>query len=246
MFPLEQRYARQIVLPEIGCEGQARLARSSVFVLGAGGLGSPVLQYLAAAGVGRIGIADMDRVDASNLQRQVVHGEADIGKKKTESARESVLRIDSAVKVELFDEKVDEENIDAILREYEVGVGCVDNIRSRYVLDAACVRQDKRHVFGAIRGFEGQAGVFGAGGACYRCFFREPPDAGWEPDAMDKGVLGSVAGVIGCVQATEVVKILLGVGRTLAGRLLLFDGLGMRFREVGVRKDPACVVCGAR
>lgn len=241
-----ERYARQTVLPEIGMEGQARLGRSAVFVLGAGGLGSPVLQYLAAAGVGRLGIADMDRVEVSNLQRQVVHGDADIGSKKIESARESVLRINSTVRVDVFDEFVDGENIDAFLADYEVGVGCVDNIGARYVLDAACVRQGKKHVFGAIRGFEGQAGVFGAGGACYRCFFREPPDAGWEPNALDKGVLGSVAGVIGCIQATEVIKNLLGIGKSLSGRLLLFDALAMHFREMAVANDPACPVCGGK
>lgn len=241
------RYARQIVLPEIGEAGQGILRKAAVLVAGAGGLGSPVLQYLAAAGVGRLGIIDGDRVEASNLQRQVLHGENDVGAWKVLSARESVLRIDSRLRVDVFEKKLEKGNAESVLKEYDLAVGCVDDIGARYVLDAACVRQGKRHVYGALRGFEGQASVFGAGGkGCYRCFFREPPDEGWKPGELDKGVLGSVAGMVGCVQATEAVKILLGIGKTLEGRMLLFDGLGMRFREIAVKRDPDCPVCGGK
>ncbi len=240
-----ERYARQTALPEIGREGQERLAGAAVLVVGAGGLGSPVLQYLAASGVGRLGIVDGDRVESSNLQRQIAHGEGDLGRMKTESARESVLRIASGIAVETFGTMLDRDNADAILAGYDAAVGCVDDIAARYALDAACVRAGKAHVYGAIRGFEGQAGVFGGGGgACYRCFFREPPEEGWRPDAADRGVLGAVAGMIGCVQATETIKSILGIGGTLSGRLLLFDGLAMRFREIAVKRDPHCPVCG--
>lgn len=239
-----ERYARQTILPEIGRAGQERLRKSSVLVVGAGGLGSPVLQYLAAAGVGRIGIADGDRVEPSNLQRQVVHGEADLGRPKTASAKETVLRIDSRIRAETFDTPLDASNADALLETFDIAVGCTDNIASRYILDAACVRAGKAHIYGAIRGFEGQAGVF-AGKPCYRCFFRDPPEEGWQPAPLDRGVLGSVAGLVGTVQASEAIKALLRIGTPLAGRLLLVDVLRMRFREVGVTADPRCPVCGA-
>lgn len=239
----QQRYARQLVLPEVGQVGQERLRKAAVLVVGAGGLGSPVLQYLAAAGVGRLGIADMDRVEASNLQRQVIHGENAIGREKAASARDGVLRINSTVTVDVFEEEVTDANVDAVLEPYELAVGCLDSIAARYVLDAACVRQGKAHVYGSIRGFEGQAGVFGGPGPCYRCFFQEPPEADWRPDALDKGVLGSVAGLIGCIQATEAIKLLLGIGESLRGRLLLFDGLRMRFRELPVRRNTGCPIC---
>jgi adenylyltransferase/sulfurtransferase len=202
-----------------------------------------VLHYLAAAGVGRLGIVDMDRVDESNLQRQVIHGEAALGRDKALSARDGVLRIDARTVVDVHTCEMTGANVDQLLRPYDLAVGCVDDIAARYVLDAACVRQGKAHVYGALRGFEGQAGVFGAPGPCYRCFFREPPEAGWRPDPLEKGVLGSVAGMIGCIQATETIKLLLGAGASLRGRLLLADGLRMRFRELPLRRDPECPVC---
>ncbi len=241
----DKRYARQLALPEVGREGQTRLRGAAVLVVGAGGLGSPVLHYLAAAGVGRLGIVDMDRVEESNLQRQVLHGEADLGREKALSARDGVLRLDARTVVDAHPLEMTDANVDSLLRPYDLAVGCLDSIAARYVLDAACVRAGKAHVYGAVRGFEGQAGVFGGGpGACYRCFFREPPEAGWRPGERDKAVLGSVAGMIGCVQATETIKLLLGAGDTLRGRLLLLDGLRMRFREMPLRLDPACPVCG--
>lgn len=240
-----KRYARQIILPEIGAEGQKKLGASRVLILGAGGLGSPVALYLAAAGVGCLGIVDADRVEESNLQRQVLHGTGDLGKFKTESAREAIERINPGVKVCEYRVRFEEANAGELLRGYEIGVGCVDNFDARYALDAECVRQGKAHVFGAVSGFEGQAGVFGGwGGGCYRCFFREGPERGWRAKGVESGILGSVAGVIGCVQACEVVKCLVGFGRGLGGRLLLFDALGMRFREIQVKRDPGCPVCG--
>lgn len=241
-----ERYERQLILPEIGVEGQKKLKDSRVLIVGAGGLGAPVGLYLAAAGVGRVGVMDADRVGISNLQRQVWHGTEDVGRYKTKSAKEAMQAITPKVKVREHRAELNAKNVAEILEEYDVGVGCVDNFEARYVLDEECVRQGKAHVFGAVCGFEGQAGVFGGGGmGCYRCFFRDRPQAGWKPEGAEKGILGSVAGVIGCIQANETVKILLGIGNTLHGRLLLFDGLRMRFRELAVKQNPDCPVCGS-
>lgn len=239
-----ERYARQTVLPEIGPEGQARLAAASVLVVGAGGLGSPALLYLAAAGVGGLGIVDADTVDAGNLQRQIAHGEADVGSGKVVSATNSARRVNSRVEIVGYEELLTPENAASLIAPYDVVVGCVDSIRVRYTLDAACVAAAKPHVYGSVGGFEGQASVFRVPGPCYRCFFREPPPADWTPTPLDKGILGPVAGVIGCIQATEALKLILNIGSSLIGRLLLYDALPMSFRSLSLRSDPACPACG--
>lgn len=238
------RYRRQTILPEVGAAGQEKLARASVLVVGAGGLGSPVLMYLAAAGVGTLGLVDADRVDETNLQRQIVHPFRNVGVRKTESAAETLLALNPEVKVVRHDGLLTAENAAGLLGGYDIAVGCVDNFSARYVLNAACVAAGKPNIFGSVSRFEGQASVFGLPGPCYRCFFREPPAADRAASPLEKGIVGPVAGIIGSIMAMEALKALLGVGDSLAGRLLLMDALAGTFRTISLKPDPACPVCG--
>ena len=241
------RYSRHIRLSEVGEDGQRRLKRSSVLIVGAGGLGSPAALYLAAAGVGRIGIIDFDRVDVSNLQRQVLHETSRVGFKKTASARARLDGINPHVQVETFDEELTSANALEIIGAYDVVVDGTDNFKTRYLTNDACVLLGRPNVYGSVLRFEGQASVFAtADGPCYRCLFREPPPPGMVPSCEEAGVLGVLPGLIGTIQATEAIKLLLGVGETLASRLLLVDGLRMRFRTIQLRRDPECPACGTR
>lgn len=233
------RYSRHLLLEEIGVEGQRRLKGGSVLCVGTGGLGSPLLLYLAAAGVGRIGIVDFDVVDESNLQRQVIHGTSSLGQPKLESARRRVLDINPRCEVELYPVALTSENALQIIAHYDVVVDGTDNFPTRYLVNDACVLLGKPNVYGSIFKFEGQASVFNyRGGPQYRDLYPEPPPPGLVPSCAEGGVLGVLPGVIGCIQATEALKILLGVGETLSGRLLLYDALSMRFRELKLRRDP--------
>ena len=240
-----QRYSRHLSLPEVGPEGQRRLKMSSVLVVGTGGLGAPVGLYLAAAGVGRIGLIDFDRVEASNLQRQVLFASSDVGRSKLEAARERLHGINPHVEIELYDARLESANAMDILRPYDVIVDGTDNFPTRYLVNDACVLLRKPNVYGSIFRFEGQASVFWATrGPCYRCLYDEPPPPGLVPNCAEGGVLGVLPGIVGCIQATETIKLLLGQGESLIGRLLLFDALGMRFRELRLARNPQCAVCG--
>jgi adenylyltransferase/sulfurtransferase len=242
-----ERYRRHLVLPEVGLEGQEKLRAGSVLVVGAGGLGSPIALYLAAAGVGRIGLVDFDRVDLTNLQRQILYETGDVGRSKVETATRRIESINPHVRVERHDLRLTAANAASILGAYDVIADGSDNFPTRYLVNDACVLLGKPNVYGSIYRFEGQATVFDArSGPCYRCLFPEPPPEGTIPSCAEAGVLGVLPGLIGAVQATEAAKILLGIGETLAGRLLLYDALHMNFRELRVRKDPACPVCGER
>jgi adenylyltransferase/sulfurtransferase len=239
------RYNRHLIMPEVGLEGQLKLKAGKVLAIGAGGLGSPLTLYLAAAGVGKIGIVDFDVVDVSNLQRQVLHSTAAIGKPKLQSARERLLALNPEIEIELHDTKLTSENALAILKDYDVVADGTDNFPTRYLVNDACILLGKPNVYGSIFRFEGQASVFGMpGGPCYRCLYPEPPPPGLVPSCAEGGVLGILPGIIGVMQATETVKLLLGIGEPLVGRLLLFDALKMSFRELKLRKDPACPICG--
>src|SRR5690348_2501247 len=239
------RYSRHLILPEVGMEGQTKLKRASVAMIGAGGLGAPLGLYLAAAGVGRIGIVDFDVVDASNLQRQVIHGTSDIGRKKLDSAADRIRDINPNIRVDKFDAGLTSENALEILRDYDIVVDGTDNFPTRYLVNDACAILKKPNVYGSIFRFEGQASVFTyQDGPCYRCLYPEPPPPGLVPSCAEGGVLGILPGLIGIVQATEAVKIILGQGNTLKGRLLLYDALNMSFRELKLRRDPNCPVCG--
>ena len=239
------RYSRHLILPEVGMQGQLKLKQAKVALIGAGGLGAPLGLYLAAAGVGRIGMVDFDVVDTSNLQRQVIHGTADIGRKKLDSAADRMRDINPNVTVDKFDVGLTSENALEILRDYDVVVDGTDNFPTRYLVNDACVLLKKANVYGSIFRFEGQATVFAyEDGPCYRCLYPEPPPPGLVPSCAEGGVLGILPGLIGVVQATETVKILLGVGETLKNRLLLYDALGMRFRELRLRRDADCPMCG--
>ncbi|HEX6048574.1 MAG TPA: molybdopterin-synthase adenylyltransferase MoeB [Gemmatimonadaceae bacterium] len=241
------RYSRHLGLAEIGEEGQARLKRSSVLIVGAGGLGSPAALYLAAAGVGRLGIADFDTVDVTNLQRQVLHDTTAIGRRKTDSARERVEALNPLVRVETFDEELTAANALDVIRGYDVVVDGTDNFKTRYLTNDACVLLGRPNVYGSVLRFEGQASVFATpDGPCYRCLFREPPPPGLVPSCAEAGVLGVLPGLVGTIQATEAIKLILGAGDTLAGRLLLIDAWRMRFRTIRVRRDPDCPACGTR
>ncbi len=240
-----RRYGRQIIIPEVGAEGQRRLREARVLVVGAGGLGSPVALYLAAAGVGYIGLVDADCVDESNLQRQILYDTRDVGRSKTLSARERLRALNPLTEVTAFETFLTAANAMEILSGFDIVVDCSDNFPTRYLVNDACVLLGKPNVFGAIHRFEGQASLFGAeGGPCYRCFFAEPPEPGTVPTCAESGVLGVLPGIVGSIQAAEVIKHILGGARTLAGRLLLIDAWTMRFREVALRKNPACPVCG--
>ncbi|RPJ45844.1 MAG: molybdopterin-synthase adenylyltransferase MoeB [Candidatus Latescibacterota bacterium] len=239
------RYGRHLVLPEVGREGQERLKAGSALIVGAGGLGSPIALYLAAAGVGRIGIIDFDRVDPSNLQRQVLYETADVGKPKALAAARRIASINPHIVVEPYDERLGAGSARKLLGAYDVVLDGSDNFPTRYLVNDACVLLGKPNVYGSIFRFEGQATVFDARvGPCYRCLFPEPPPEGTIPSCADAGVLGVLPALIGSIQATEAIKILLGAGETLVGRLLLYDALHMNFKELRLRKDPSCPVCG--
>jgi len=243
------RYARQLSLPEVGESGQAKLAESRVLLVGAGGLGSPAALYLAAAGVGTLGIVDHDTVDRSNLQRQILHADARVGMAKTESARQALTALNPAVSVETWNEHLTADNIERILDGHDVVVDGSDNFPTRYLVNDACVKLGLANVHGAVFRFDGQASVFWpagpGGGPCYRCLFPEPPPREQAPSCAEGGVMGVLPGLVGMIQALETLKILLGRGRPLTGRLLCIDGLDASFRELGVRADPACPYCSA-
>jgi adenylyltransferase/sulfurtransferase len=240
------RYSRNILLPEVGGIGQERLLRSKVFCVGAGGLGSPVALYLAAAGIGTIGIADSDQVDISNLQRQVIHFTDDIGRSKALSAREKLERLNPDVNVIVYEEMITKNNIRDIIKNYDIVLDGSDNFPTRYLVNDACYFEKKTLVSGAILRFEGQVSVFKphAGGPCYRCLYSEIPPAGMIPSCQEAGILGAVAGIIGTTQAVETLKELLQIGQTLVGRLLVFNALTMSVMEVNVKRDPRCPLCG--
>jgi sulfur-carrier protein adenylyltransferase/sulfurtransferase len=239
------RYSRHLIMPEVALEGQKKLKASKVLTVGTGGLGSPLALYLAAAGVGTIGIVDFDVVDESNLQRQIIHGTSDVGRPKVESAYDKLKDINPNVEVRVHEEALTSENALEIFEDYDVIVDGTDNFPTRYLVNDACVLLNKPNVYGSIFRFEGQASVFYAEeGPCYRCLYPEPPPPGLVPSCAEGGVLGILPGAIGTIQATEAVKLLLGIGEPLIGRLLLYDALGMSFREMKLRKDPNCPICG--
>ena len=239
------RYSRHLILPEVGREGQEKFKAAKVLLVGAGGLGSPLALYLAAGGVGTLGLVDFDVVDFSNLQRQIIHFTSDVGKPKLVSASEKIRAINPNVDVRCHAEALTSSNAMEILAEYDIIIDGTDNFPTRYLVNDACVLLGKPNVYGSIFRFEGQASVFHAQeGPCYRCLFPEPPPPGMVPSCAEGGVLGILPGVIGALQATECMKLILGKGTTLIGRLVLYDALHMRFRELKVRKDPACPLCG--
>ena len=240
------RYARHLTLPEVGPEGQRRLKASRVLCLGAGGLGSPVTMFLAAAGIGEIGLVDDDRVDFSNLQRQILHGTSDVGRLKIESARDRLAEINPEVRVTIFETRFTAENAAAIAEPYDLIIDGTDNFPTRYLSNDLAVLTKKPNVYGSIYRFEGQVSVFAPhlGGPCYRCLFPEPPAPGLVPSCAEGGVLGILPGIVGAMQANEAVKLLLGLGDPLIGRLVHFDALAFRFREIKLRRDPDCAVCG--
>jgi molybdopterin/thiamine biosynthesis adenylyltransferase/rhodanese-related sulfurtransferase len=240
-----RRYSRHLIIPDVGMSGQKRLKNAKVLCVGAGGLGSPALMYLAAAGVGTLGIAEFDTVDESNLQRQIIHGQKDIGRSKAESARDSVLEINPYVNVQLHEVRLDSTNVMEIFADYDLIVDGTDNFATRYLVNDACVLLKKPYVWGSIYRFDGQASVFWAEyGPCYRCLYPEPPPPGMVPSCAEGGVLGVLCASIGSIQVTESIKLLAGIGDPLVGRLMVYDALEMSYREVKIRKDPHCAVCG--
>lgn len=240
-----ERYARHLVLPDVGLAGQAKLKRSSVLIVGAGGLGSPVALYLAAAGVGRLGLVDHDAVDVGNLQRQVLYSVEDVGTSKVEAARRRLAALNPNVRVEVHQKRLTSRNALAILQDYDVVVDASDNFPTRYLVNDACVLARKPLVYGSIYRFEGQASVFWAEkGPCYRCLYPKPPPPDLVPSCADGGVLGALPGIVGSIQASEALKIILGIGESLVGRLVLLDALDVNLFTVRVPKNPACVVCG--
>jgi adenylyltransferase/sulfurtransferase len=241
-----RRYSRHLILPEVGLSGQKKIKGTSVLCIGAGGLGSPIAMYLAAAGIGKIGIVDFDTVDYSNLQRQILHTDADVGQPKAQSARETLKGINPNVEVVLHNTRITSENALELIRPYDIVVDGTDNFPTRYLTNDACVLLNKPNVYGSIFRFEGQASVFAPhlGGPCYRCLYPEPPPPGMVPSCAEGGVLGVLPGIIGCIQATEILKLAIGKGSSLVGRLVLFNALDMKFRELKLRRDPECPVCG--
>jgi molybdopterin/thiamine biosynthesis adenylyltransferase/rhodanese-related sulfurtransferase len=240
-----KRYSRHLIIPEIGMTGQKRLKNARVLCVGAGGLGSPALLYLAAAGVGTLGVIDFDVVDESNLQRQIIHGQSDIGRPKAESARDSIKEINPLVNVVVHETALDNDNVMDIFGQYDLIVDGTDNFATRYLVNDACVLLGKPYVWGSIYRFDGQASVFWAEhGPCYRCLYPEPPPPGMVPSCAEGGVLGVLCASIGSIQVTEAIKLLTGVGESLAGRLMIYDALEMSYRTVRVRKDPECPICG--
>lgn len=241
------RYGRHFLLPQVGMEGQRRLKQSRVLIIGAGGLGSPSALYLAGAGVGTLGLVDFDVVDATNLHRQLLHGTSDVGRSKLESARDRLHDVNPHVNVELHETRLTAANALDILRDYDVILDGTDNFATRYLVNDACVLLGKPNVYGSIFRFEGQASLFAtAEGPCYRCLYPEPPPPGSVPSCAEGGVLGVLPGLVGTIQATEAIKLCLGIGTTLAGRLMLIDTLGMEFRSIRIARDPSCPMCGTR
>ena len=240
------RYSRHLILPEVGMAGQKKLKATSVLCIGTGGLGSPILMYLAAAGIGKIGIVDFDVVDFSNLQRQIAHGTADVGRPKVESGKETINSINPEVEVVVHETRLSADNVMEIMAPYDIVVDGTDNFPTRYLTNDACVLLKKPNVYGSIFRFEGQASVFAPelGGPCYRCLYPEPPPPGMVPSCAEGGVLGVLPGIVGCIQATEILKLALGKGSPLVNRLLLFNALDMKFRELKLRRDPKCPICG--
>jgi adenylyltransferase/sulfurtransferase len=242
-----RRYGRHLVLGEVGTEGQRRLKNARVLLVGAGGLGSPAALYLAAAGIGTLGLVDFDAVDITNLQRQVIHGTKDIGRSKLDSASDRIRDINPHVHVERFDTALSSDNALGIAHDFDVIVDGTDNFPTRYLVNDTCVILGKPNAFGSVLRFEGQASVFAAqNGPCYRCLFREPPPPGLVPSCAEAGVLGVLPGIVGTIQATETIKLILGEGDPLIGRLLLIDALSMQFRTIELRRDPECPACGTR
>jgi molybdopterin/thiamine biosynthesis adenylyltransferase/rhodanese-related sulfurtransferase len=247
--PLSQeeflRYSRHLLIPEVGVEGQRKLKAASILVVGTGGLGSPVSLYLAAAGVGHIGLVDYDLVDLSNLQRQIIHGTNQIGVKKIVSARDRIRDLNPDIEITIYDEPFTSSNAMQVAQDYEMIIDCTDNFPTRYLTNDLCVLTGKPNIYGAIYRFDGQISVFDAKrGPCYRCLFPEPPPPGLVPTCADGGVLGVLPGTIGTLQATEAVKLILGVGEPLIGRLLLYNALDMSFESITLRKNPNCKICG--
>ncbi|MFN2254226.1 MAG: molybdopterin-synthase adenylyltransferase MoeB [Candidatus Promineifilaceae bacterium] len=240
-----QRYSRHLIMPEVGMSGQKKLKAASVLLIGTGGLGSPLAMYLAAAGIGRLGLVDYDIVDYTNLQRQIIHGTKDVGRSKLQSAKETILDINPHVQVDSYEVPLTSANALEILAPYDIIIDGTDNFPTRYLTNDACVLLGKPNVYGSIFRFEGQASVFYAEeGPCYRCLFPEPPPPGLVPSCAEGGVLGVLPGTIGAIQATEAIKLIIGQGQSLIGRLLLYDALDMTFDEVRLRKNPNCPVCG--
>ncbi len=239
------RYSRHLIMPEVGMEGQLKLKKASILLIGTGGLGAPLGLYLSAAGIGRIGLVDFDVVDFTNLQRQVIHGTKDVGRKKLDSAFDKMRDINPNVQIDRYEVALDSSNALDILKPYDIVIDGTDNFPTRYLVNDACVILKKPNVYGSIFRFEGQASIFGyPGGPCYRCLYPEPPPPGLVPSCAEGGVLGILPGTIGLIQATEAVKLILGIGEPLIGRLLLYDALAMRFRELKLRRNPECPVCG--
>jgi len=240
-----RRYSRHLILPEVGMDGQVKLKQAKVLLVGTGGLGAPMALYLAAAGVGTLGLIDFDVVDESNLQRQVIHGTSDVGRKKIESAEASIKEINPNVRVVKHETALTSDNAMEILKDYDIVADGTDNFPTRYLVNDACVLLKKPNVYGSIFRFEGQASVFAMeDGPCYRCLYPEPPPPGLVPSCAEGGVLGILPGTVGLIQATEVVKLILGIGEPLKGRLVLYDALNMKFRELRLRKNPECPICG--
>ena len=240
------RYSRHMIMPEVGAQGQKRLKEAGVLCIGAGGLGSPAALYLAAAGIGKLGLVDFDDVDLSNLQRQILHGTKDVGRKKLESARDRLRDVNPNIDIQLHEARITSQNAREIVSGYDVVVDGSDNFPTRYLSNDVCVFAKKPNVYGSVFRFDGQTTVFAPhlGGPCYRCLFPEPPPPGSVPNCAQAGVLGVLPGIVGTIQASEAIKLILGVGEPLIGRLLYFDALKMKFREFNLRRDPQCPVCG--
>jgi len=242
-----ERYSRHIILPEVGGSGQQKMLEAKVLLLGAGGLGSPAAYYLAAAGIGNLGIVDFDRVDLSNLQRQIIHSTERIGMLKTESAKKTIEALNPDVNISLYNERLDSSNIMNLIEGYDYIVDGSDNFPTRYLVNDACIMRNKTLIHGSIYRFEGQVTVFKPGdGPCYRCLYPEPPPPGMVPNCQEGGVLGVLAGVIGNLQVVEVLKLVLGIGKTLVGKLIIYDALNTEFRNLRLRKDENCPICGEK
>ncbi|MDX6225631.1 MAG: sulfur-carrier protein adenylyltransferase/sulfurtransferase [Frankiales bacterium] len=240
-----RRYSRHLIIPDVAMDGQKRLKNAKVLCVGAGGLGSPALMYLAAAGVGTLGIVEFDTVDESNLQRQIIHGQSDIGRSKAQSARDAVLEINPYVTVNLHEIRLEADNVMDLFADYDLIVDGTDNFATRYLVNDACVLLGKPYVWGSIYRFDGQASVFWAEhGPCYRCLYPEPPPPGMVPSCAEGGVLGVLCASIGSIQVNEAIKLLMGIGEPLVGRLMVYDALEMTYRSINVRKDPECAICG--
>tara|TARA_B000000441_G_scaffold55054_1_gene36744 strand:- start:664 stop:1479 length:816 start_codon:yes stop_codon:yes gene_type:complete len=239
-----ERYSRHLIMPNVGSRGQRALLDSKVLIIGAGGLGSPVSLYLALAGVGNIGIVDFDVVDVSNLQRQILHTDSDVGKRKVESAKETLLAHNPDINVTIHEEPINSTNAFEIMNDYDIVINGADNFATRYLVNDAAFLQKKPLVDGAILIFDGQATTYIPGQGCYRCIFPDPPPPGEVPSCAEAGVIGALPGLVGSIQALETIKLILGVGEPLAGRMLLIEALGMEFREIKVRKNPDCKLCG--